>query len=461
MSVKRVCFPFITRPIASAVTVSRFIKTRSPGRLLPWLGVPMLAMTPAISQASSFFLLEQSPSHLGTAFSGTASNITDATAVFFNPAGISQLEGEHLTLAGNAVFTNAEFNNLDSNTGGPEGETDEIGFVPNFYYTGPINDRLTLGLGVNAPFGLSSDYGDQWQGRYLGTYSDLRVINANLTFAYEVTERLSLGAGLNYQKVDATLESNIDSTLGTNPAPTTDSFATIEGEDSKVNLDLSVYFQATERTSMGAVWRQGGDFTLNGSARFTPDESCAPGSGLPTGAICAGVLAGLEGDVTADMALPDTLTFSVSHMLTPEWTVHGDVAWTEWSTLQNVSIVNTGNGNKVDTLELEYSDTMRYALGATHSSNSPWTWRMGIAFDEAPQTNPGFVNPRIPDADRGWVSAGFNYAFSEQMSIDVGYAHLLVDDVDIEDLDAQTGHRVTGTFEPTVDIVGAQFNWRF
>jgi long-chain fatty acid transport protein len=433
------------------------------------LPLAILAFSPALAQASSFQIMEQSPAHLGHAFAGTASNIEDASTVFFNPAGMSQLEGSQVTAAGNVILTEANFNDQDSNTGGTSGHTEEVGLVPNLYYVQPLTERWTLGLGINAPFGLKSDYERDWIGRYLATKSELEVVNINGTLSFAVNDRLSLALGLNYQDAEVTLENAVDSTLGVNPDPATDSYASIIGNDTDVILDLSVYLQVTDATSLGMTWRQGADFSLSGDARFERNAICAPGEGFPTGAppapttgsLCAGALNMREGLVVAEVTLPSTLTLSLSQQLTPEWTLHGDLAWTEWSEIGSVGVINTGNDAEVDRLDLEYDDTMRYALGVTYHNQGPWTWRFGAACDEAPQTDPNLVTPRIPDGDRTWVSVGIGYEFSEAMSIDVGYAHLFIDDVDIHDLNTDTGHRVSGNFDPRVDIIGVQGNWRF
>lgn len=406
----------------------------------------LFTATPAL--ASSFQILEQSPAQLGTAFAGTASNINDATTVFFNPAGMSQIENQQISVAGNFIFTQATFNDDGSNTGGPSGKTDELGIVPNFYGVQPLNDNWTFGLGINAPFGLASDYGDEWMGRYRATFSELQVININPTLAYRVSDKLSFGVGINYQHAEVTLESQIDSSLGVSPSPVTDSSAKIEGTDYAVVPDVSVFYRPANTTSFGLIWRKGAKFSLEGDANFSLNEACSPGAGFPTGAppapttgsLCALTLSSLAGAARANVRLPDTITLSASHQLNSGLAMHADIAWTEWSEIQTIEVINQGNGANIDELKLHYEDTVRYALGVTYATDTSWTWRAGIALDEAPQKNPKFVNPRIPDQDRTWLSIGFNYAFSEEFSLDLGYAYLLVDDASIENSDPQTGH---------------------
>ena len=225
-------------------------------------------MIPSLAQAASFQILEQSPAFLGQAFSGTASDPKDASSVYFNPASISELNKSSFTVGVNAIFTRAEFNNTNSTTNGSDGKTSETGYVPNIYWVQPLTERFTVGLGINAPYGLVSKYDDDWIGRYLATHSELEVVNVNAVIATELNEQWSLGLGLNYQSAEVTLESQVDSTLGVNPQPATDSSGKIRGDDDDIVADVSVFFKPTDRTRLGLVWRQGGDFDLEGDAHF-------------------------------------------------------------------------------------------------------------------------------------------------------------------------------------------------
>ncbi|VUD61964.1 Outer membrane protein P1 [Thalassocella blandensis] len=431
-------------------------------------GFTALIAVPFGASASSIQILEQSPAHLGKAFAGTASDINEASTVFFNPAGMTQFDEAMLSVGINALYIQSEFNDSGSNTGGDAGETDKPGYVPNLYYLRPLGDKWALGLGVNGPFGLASSYDRNWQGRYLATDSELSVANIDANLAYEFSDKFSAAIGVSYQKLDVTLENQVDSTLGVMPDPSTDSRAKITGDDTAFVLNLSAHYQVSDSTSLGVAWRQGGEFDISGDAQFELNAACAPGEGYPTGAppapttgtLCAGALGARAGHVETKVELPDTLTLSASHRLNDQWTLHGDIASTQWSSIDVIEIMQTENEIVVDTLDLQYDNTMRYAIGVTYANESPWTWRAGFAMDEAPQTDPSLVTPRIPDQDRTWLSAGFNYAQSEAFSVDVGFAHLLVDDTEISNTDTTTGHLVSGTFESSVNILSIQGNWK-
>ena len=144
-----------------------------------------------------------------------------------------------------------------------------------------------------------------------------------------------------------------------------------------------------------------------------------------------------------------------------------DITWTNWSKLNSLDIDIEDGSQSVTPLQWE--DTLRYALGVTYKYNDTWLFRTGVAFDETPIPNKNLRTPRIPGENRTWLSLGANYKFDKQLSFDLGYAHLFVDDPKIDSTDAydpSTGqtsgfHKVTGKYDASVDILSAQVNWRF
>ncbi|MDX1625095.1 MAG: outer membrane protein transport protein [Wenzhouxiangellaceae bacterium] len=428
---------------------------------------------------SSFQLLEQSPARLGTAFSGTASMADDSASAFFNPAAMARFEDARLTLSGHVVAPEADFRDDGSASllaeppmpvPGPAAKTDAVSIVPNLYWAHPLGERWTAGLAITAPFGLLSEYPSNWRGRYHATDSQLAVIGVNPSVAFAVTDRLSLGFGASWQYAEATLENRIDSFAACAGAGGTieqctlahggpanasaDGAVRIEGDDDAVVVNAGLHWQVSDATALGLSWRQGASFDLAGAAAFEPSSSCS------TDPFCAGALAVLQGPVAAPLALPDTWTLSLTQDIAPGWRAHADIARTEWSVLDDVVVRNAATGVAVSELELGYEDTTRVALGADWQWRDGWLLRFGVARDEAPQTDPGLATPRIPDEDRTWLSLGLHGELGASLSVDLGYAHLFVDD-DVRIESVEQGVLLRGRFEADVDVLGAQLNWRF
>jgi long-chain fatty acid transport protein len=176
----------------------------------------VLAMMPAVAGASGFALLEQSASRLGTAFAGTGAAADDATTVFFNPAGMTALRQPEGVVSASGISIGSEFRNDSSipafaqPLGGNGGDAGDWNLVPAAYFVLPVGDALAFGIGVNAPFGLKLVYDDSWIGRFQASRSEIETLNFNPSVAWRIGERISLGAGIDYQRLDAELTNDVN-----------------------------------------------------------------------------------------------------------------------------------------------------------------------------------------------------------------------------------------------------------
>ena len=170
----------------------------------------------APASAAFFQIAENNASGIGNAFAGGAAIAEDASTVWYNPAGMTRFKSPQFVVAGHFIIPsfNANVNSASAITGSPisggGGEAGESALVPNLYYTHPITSSFSLGAGINAPFGLATEYDSTWAGRYHAVRSDIKTVNVNFAGAYKFSEVLSGGVGVNYQKVDAELTQGVD-----------------------------------------------------------------------------------------------------------------------------------------------------------------------------------------------------------------------------------------------------------
>mgnify|MGYP003573999409 FL=1 len=409
--------------------------------------------------ASGFQLIEQGVSGMGSAYAGGSAQAEDASTVFFNPAGMTRLSGTQFIAAAHLVLPQTKFDDDNSTTvtgaslGGDNGQdAGEPGVVPNLYLTHQYNEDVFFGLGINSPFGLKTKYDDGWVGRYYAIKSDLKSININPSVAYRVNRRLSIGAGVNAQYIDAKLTNAVDFGLIMNPALSTsqDGESTVQGDDWAWGYNLGLLFNLTDNTRIGAHYRSKLDYTVKGEVKFNDVPAPLQGNFK-------------NGNARSDVDLPWTLSISMLHQFNPEWAVMADYSRTGWSDLDELRFV-FDNGLPDNVTTLNWSDTNRYSLGATYTPPGRWIYRVGTAFDETPIPNAEYRTPRIPGEDRIWASLGVGYRFSDRITFDFGYAHLWVEDPKIDKVavgeDATRGN-LKGEYDASVDIVSAQLNWVF
>ncbi len=180
------------------------------------------------------------------------------------------------------VFPSARFRNQGSTdltgqplSGGGGGNAGSTLAVPNLYYNRQLNDRLHVGLGVSSPFGLSTEYHPTWVGRYHAVKSDLISLNINPAIAWRMTDKLSLGAGINVQYIKAELSNAIDfgaifaalSAAGMAPQQN-DGFVTFKGDSWSWGYNLGAFYQLTEDTRAGIAYRSHIDPYLARGCRF-------------------------------------------------------------------------------------------------------------------------------------------------------------------------------------------------
>ncbi len=426
----------------------------------------ILAMSGS-AMASGFALIEQSASGMGNAFAGGAASADDASTVFFNPAGMSRLDGKQVAVGLHAIKPSAKFSNngstaaaLQANNNGNGGDAGSLAFVPNAYFAMELNQKMRFGLGINAPFGLKTEYDTNWIGRFQAMKSKLQTINLNPAVSYDVTDTVALGAGLNYQHITGDLTSAVNYSAAAFAAgggglltavggPNVEGVSTITGSDSAWGYNFGAMFNVDPQTRIGVAYRSKIKYTLKGSIAF---------SNVPAALAASPTLA--NGDVTLPITMPDSFSVSGFHNLNDKWDVMADATWTGWSVLQQLKIDRTSGAN-VLTVQEKWKNTWRISTGASYHYNEQWIARAGIALDQSPVSDT-YRTARIPDNDRTWLSVGGQYKPAKQSAVDFGYSHLFVKDSTIADMQAAGGKgNLVGTYKNSVDILSVQYTHSF
>jgi len=389
------------------------------------------------AQAAGFALIEQNASGMGNAYAGAAAIAEDASTIFFNPAGMTYINGTQAVGALHLIKPNAEFKNKGTlGVVGDEGpNAGDLAFVPNFYFMTALTPSIKAGIGVNVPFGLKTEYDDQWLGRFHAVKSELKTININPSVAFKVSDQLSLGLGVSAMWAEAELTRQVF-TGGPEPE------VRIKGDDWGFGFNLGAIYQATADTRVGIAYRSKVKQELDGKAKFE-----AP-------------LAGLSTDVTAKVDLPESFSASVFSRLNSKWDLMADVTWTRWSRFQELRILRN-NGTTLTVTPENWENTMRYSIGINYHYSDSVKLRAGLAYDEE-AIKDAFRTARIPGNDRKWLSLGAGWKVTPASTLDIGYSHLFLSNAKIDDNQLASGNgRLTGDFEGNADILSLQYTHQF
>jgi long-chain fatty acid transport protein len=430
-------------------------------RLRRFLGIAALtSVLPSAIFAGGMALTLQNGTFLGNTYSGAAA-AEDASTIFLNPAGMMWLENKEAIFSAPYIKFDGTFTNTGSLTAGviPTPGEDERdlgvdGLVPAAYVVVPWTSDLAFGLGISAPFGLGTSYESDWVGRYQALTSKLTVVNVNPALAWQPTEWMSLGAGLNWQYAKAQLSNAIDfgligfsqSVPGFVPHGS-DGALNISASDSNFGFNLGAMFSLAHGTRFGVHYRSEITQELNGWADFSdvPVEFQA-----------------LFPDQRASTSLPLPSTFSASlfHDLTSSFSIMADWTIWDWSRLNSLTVDFENDLTPDTVLPFDWRDASIYSFGVRGIQNDSFTWRAGMAYNETPVPTPELRNPRIPDSDRIWVGFGVTWTLSEATRLDFGYAHLDFDKSTTA-FDDGIGHVLVGEFAPVANILSAQLTWDF
>ncbi len=452
--------------------------------LLSNLMAGILLLVSNTVQGAGFAIIEQSASGQGNAYAGAAATASDASTIFYNPAGMSRIKGNQIVTAGHIIIPRFEFTNngTTSAVGAMPGVANDDGgvlaFVPNFYYVRDLNNGMKFGIGIFAPFGLSTKYDANWVGRYQAIESSIKTLNINPSIAWQATPKLSLGAGISLQYMDARLTSAVDfavacygtfgaanancNAAGLGPANTASSGATgysdNQGDDWGWGFNLGLLYQITPDTRVGVAYRSKIRHKITGRGDFTlAPNLLSAGSNTETNTLRA-VFA--DSDISVNVKLPDMLSLSVYHQVNQRLAVMADITRTRWSSIPELRLV-FANAAKSDSVEtLNWKDANRYSIGLTWRHSKHLTLRSGIAYDQTPVPNATSRTARLPDNNRTWLSFGLTWKRTPNLTIDAGYSHLFIKDTPINRTGA-LNDTIRGSYDSAVDIVAVQVQWKF
>jgi long-chain fatty acid transport protein len=338
----------------------------------------------------------------GEAFVATADN---ASAIYYNPAGIAQLEGNHLRSGIYGIYLDPSFSptNGASNSGKTYHSSDHYAAAPQLFFTHTSkNSPFSFGLGVYAPYGGKINWPEDTGFRAVALDGSLTYLRFNPVMALKLAPNLSIGAGLmaDYAKMD--LEQ------GLRPFPQPPNFYLFKGTGWSMGYNLGALWQPCESISIGATFRSSTTVTLNGHTEFEQISAGIPYTSLPA---------------HSNFQFPLTAVFGISYRPTPKWNLEFDADYTDWSSFGKVTIYQQGNvplgGAQNPTVTLDWQTSWMYEFGVTRVFDNGWQVSAGYVYDENSVPN-AYYTPLAADLDRHFFSIGTGHK-GRHIDFDVAY----------------------------------------
>ncbi|MYM84689.1 transporter [Duganella sp. FT50W] len=453
------------------------------------------------AQASGYRFGSQSISGQGTADANGA-EAADASTIFYNPAGLSRLDGTQISVGTTVVMPHSTYNDTGSTrfTGTPTGGSAANDYVPtavaapSLYLSKKLDDQWTAGFGLYVPYGAKLDYGNDWNGRYALSNIKLEAITLNPSVAWKLNEHHAFGFGIDAEFMKAELGQAVDvpgsvaalssgagaaqgaalirqiATLGGNPAllrTARDGHGSNDGKDWGWGFNLGYMFTLDENTRFGLAYRSSISHKLRGSTVWDFSQ-------VTSDPIVNKVLqtASRKQNSAALVALrtPETLSANVFHQFNSKWAGMADVTFTRNNRMGNLDIEFPGTTEGAEVIRQQWKNTVRVSLGANYAFSENLTLRGGIAHDQSPVKSAELTHPALPDSDRMQYSIGANWKLSPRSSIDLAYSFLDFKDARINYSNqcnplatACTGNGETtrGVYQTHLSLLGLSYNYKF
>ncbi len=334
-------------------------------------------LTSNLARAGGISLYEVGTEDVGLASAGYSARAQDASTVFTNPAGMTRLAGDQLTLGAQVLYGDLGFSieqgttpALGSNSGG-----NPVGWFPGggMFYSHSVSPDVKLGIALTGNFGLAVKYDAGWVGRYRAQEGTLIGVSILPSAAWRVNENLSVGASLNAMYGKLKNEVAVNNIIGS------DGSLSLDDNAWGVGANVGLLYEIDGGTRFGITYNS----PVNLNFRAQPQWSdLGPG----TRALLAsrGLL---DAGVDLGITVPQGVNASFYREIDPRWAILGSIGWQQWSKFGEVNVGIDSNNPIGLTTSLDFKDTWHLAAGAQYKWSDAWLLNGGIAYDSGFQDN--------------------------------------------------------------------------
>lgn len=339
----------------------------------------------------------------GNALGGSViAKADDPAAIFFNPAGITQLAGTQMAMGATVIMPSTH---VTTESWG-RSEDDKLKwnyFVPPYtYVTYQQSDRLWLGVGFFARFGLGTEFDENWPGRFNSYNSFVRVLELNPNAAWKVNDKLSISVGMSLARMDLKLESK---------APLFGYDTSLSGNGMGVGYNFGVHYKLLDWIKLGLSYRSKIHIDLSGRADFIrPDW--------------AGRLF-RDGKIKSNVTLPDELMMGVNFQTLDNLSIELSAIYTRWNSFNQMSILfdNDVAGMGRVTKKKDWRDVWRWQIGIEYNVTKWLDLRVGYIYDNGPIPR-HTVDYLVPSNDRQFLCFGPGFHWNA-WTLDLSYSLLI------------------------------------
>lgn len=398
--------------------------------------IAVAAAFASTAHAAGFMLTEQSAGSLGRAYAGAGVDGTDLSGVYYNPATMVLHKGTALQAGFVGIGLNLDYVGEDANGNEVTANGREKSqAIPHGYIVHQINDKVWFGLGMTVPFGMGTEYDDNWAGNEHGISATILTFDLNPNFAFKLSEKFSVGVGASIQyaaadlKIRKNITGDVNNALAGKGLQVQDASvrSEIDADSIAWGWNVGMMWSPLENLRFGVSYRSKiqhdaeGDLSID-QLSVTPDKVGNYDLTQIVGGALSQMRAYGDMDGSASVTAPAWAMASVAWDVNDLVSLYGTFRWTDWSSFDELKI--DGNGETKSTIPNKWRDTYLGSVGMDLRLTDWWTLRGGIAYESSPIANPQYRTAIIPDADRWWFAIGSSFKWNDNFQTDVSFAHL-------------------------------------
>lgn len=403
------------------------------------LFVVFALMMNADAYASGFFVYHQDSKAQGQAGAFTA-QADNPSAIYYNPAGMNQVKGTQVSLGSRFFRLETEYKNT---FGQKEDLQAEWTPVPSAFITSDLGtEKWAVGLGVFAPYGLSTSWSDTGLLRYVATDTSLKMFDINPSVSYQLLPQLSVGAGIDYYNIYS-YTSGVETFL---LAGTADTKLDVSGDGWGFNL--GALWKPAEKHSFGLAYRSKVDINCTGDLTT---KNIPAGLGYPPV---------LSYNIKTDANMPQIISGGYAFKPTDKLKLEADIYWVDFSIVDKSKVEDRDTGIVLSDVEKDWDSAFILALGGEYLITEKLALRAGYSYQQnvVPEET---YNPNVPDSDLHVLALGLGYTI-DRLTIDVSYALGLYTDRDIDSTTGGSGiWAFNGTYDSLIHIIGVTAGFKF
>jgi long-chain fatty acid transport protein len=382
---------------------------RTETRILQIFLVFCTLFTPCKGFSGGFMLPYQTARGLALSNALTA-GIDDPSAVFYNPAGLGEVNGNQLSI--NGSYINPQ--NSVENSGRKGTNKQDDNFLATFFANYHIPDSdFTLGIGTYTPFGLKTTYDNDAFTRFAAINTELKIIYVTPALSWHPSNFFSFGAGLSFVHASEVVSRALcfDPISGCTQPLGLEGRVRITDTANAFAYNLGLLVKPMDNLKFGFSYRSRADLRFsNADAKFGGSFS------TPT----------VKADVRP-LPLPPVINAGLFWQINPSWGAEFVYEYTRWSEVKSLSatfspipvFLPLGAPVSGFSSPQEWKNTSTLRLGSFYRLDDRWEIRGGVGLEETPIPN-RTLSPAIPGADLFTLNAGVGYKW-HSMTVDLGY----------------------------------------